>query len=87
MMNLIKNNMVKKVCSRVAYVAPALALVAGSSAFADSGIDSKVVVDSVQSAVTHTISMMSSLLPVALTVFATTWGVKKAIRFFKGASN
>jgi hypothetical protein len=42
---------------------------------------------SVQTAVTSTIGYMSALLPIALTVFAVVWGVKKAIRFFKGAAN
>lgn len=51
------------------------------------GIDSSVVTGAVQTAVTDTISMMSSLLPIALTVFAATWGVRKAIKFFKGAAN
>jgi hypothetical protein len=46
-----------------------------------------VLTTSVQSAVTDTISYMSALLPIGLTVFAVVWGVKKAIRFFKGASN
>jgi hypothetical protein len=42
---------------------------------------------SVQTAVSDTIGMMMGLLPIALTVFAATWGVKKAISFFKGAAN
>lgn len=50
-------------------------------------MDVTVVTSSVQTAVTDTIAMMSALLPIALTVFAATWGVKKAIRFFKGAAN
>lgn len=45
------------------------------------------VVAAVQTAVNDTIAMMMDLLPIALTVFAAVWGVKKAIRFFKGASN
>lgn len=52
-----------------------------------SGFDSSAVVTAVQTAVTETLGMMTSLLPIALTVFAATWGVKKAIRFFKGAAN
>lgn len=51
------------------------------------GIDSSAVTGAVQDAVTNTIGMMTSLLPIALTVFAATWGVKKAIRFFKGTAN
>lgn len=41
----------------------------------------------VQTAVTDTMSMFTELLPIALGVFAATWGVRKAIRFFKSASN
>jgi len=37
----------------------------------------------VQSAVTDTIGMFGELLPIALTVFAATWGVKKAMTFFR----
>ncbi|WP_323480924.1 hypothetical protein [Acinetobacter baumannii] len=51
------------------------------------GIDSAAVVTAVTAAVTNTITLMSSLLPIALTVFAATWGVRKAMRFFKGAAN
>lgn len=50
-------------------------------------MDAVAVTTAVQTAVTDTLAMMSSLLPIALTVFAATWGVKKAIRFFKGAAN
>lgn len=45
------------------------------------------VATSVQTAVNDTLAMMADLLPIALTVFAATWGVRKAIRFFKGAAN
>lgn len=45
------------------------------------------VKSAVQTAVTDTLAMMMDLLPIALTVFAAVWGVKKAIRFFKSASN
>lgn len=50
-------------------------------------MDVTTVTTSIQTAVTSTLDMMSALLPIALTVFAATWGVKKAIRFFKGAAN
>lgn len=45
------------------------------------------VTTAVQTAVTSTIGMFAALLPIALTVFAATWGVRKAIKFFKGAAN
>lgn len=51
------------------------------------GIDSAAVVTAVSGAVSNTITLMSSLLPIALTVFAATWGIKKAMKFFKGAAN
>ncbi len=51
------------------------------------GINSMVITSAVSTAVNNTIKMMSSLLPIALSVFAATWGVRKAIRFFKGAAN
>lgn len=51
------------------------------------GIDSAVITSAVSTAVNNTLQMMSSLLPIALSVFAATWGVRKAIRFFKGAAN
>lgn len=66
----------------------ALMLVFSSPAFAaGTGIDASVVTSAVNDAVTNTISMMAGLLPLALTVFAATWGIRKAIRFFKASSN
>lgn len=50
-------------------------------------MDATAVTSAVQTVVTQTLGMISGLLPIALTVFGATWGVKKAIRFFKGASN
>lgn len=51
------------------------------------GLDPTTVVDGVQTAVSQTFTMIAGLLPIALTVFAALWGVKKAIGFFKKASN
>lgn len=51
------------------------------------GIDSSAVVTAVTTAVNNTVGLMTDLLPIALTIFAATWGIKKAMRFFKGASN
>lgn len=48
---------------------------------------SGVVKSSIQTTVTDTITMFGELLPIALTVFAFTWGVRKAMRFFKTAAN
>lgn len=52
------------------------------------GIDwSQTITTAVQSAVDDTLQMFAAVLPIALTVFAVSWGVRKAIRFFKGATN
>lgn len=51
------------------------------------GLDPAAVVSGVQTAVSQTFTMIAGLLPIALTVFAALWGVKKAIGFFKKASN
>lgn len=50
-------------------------------------IDSSQIVAAVTTAVNDTISLMTALLPIALTVFAAIWGVRKALKFFKGATN
>lgn len=41
----------------------------------------------VQTGATDTIGMFGEVLPIALSVFIAAWGVRKAIRFFKGAAN
>lgn len=41
----------------------------------------------VSAAATDTMAMFTEVLPIALGVFAASWGVRKAIRFFKGAAN
>lgn len=64
----------------------AMAAVSASAAAPD-GLDTATVTTAVSGAVTDTIALMSGLLPYALTVFAAIWGVKKAMRFFKGAAN
>lgn len=46
-----------------------------------------VVKTAIQTTVNDTIAMFGELLPIALTVFAFTWGVRKAMRFFKTAAN
>lgn len=46
-----------------------------------------IVSTAFQSTVNDTISMFGELLPIALTVFAFTWGVRKAMRFFKTSAN
>lgn len=48
---------------------------------------SETVTQAVQTAVNDTLEMFAAVLPIALTVFAVSWGVRKAIRFFKGATN
>ena len=66
----------------------AMVMALSSSVFAASdGIDPSVVTSAVSTAVQNTITMMAGLLPLALTVFAATWGIRKAIRFFKASSN
>lgn len=54
------------------------------------GIGTEVVdavVSGVGQAVSDTVGLVTSLLPLAMTVFATIWGIRRAIRFFKSASN
>lgn len=68
----------------------AMLLVLSSPAFAageSNMIDPSIVTGAVTSAVTNTIQMFAALLPIALTVFAATWGIRKAIRFFKATAN
>lgn len=48
--------------------------------------DSASVVSGITTAVTDTLGLITDLLPLAMTVFATMWGIKKAIQFFKKAS-
>lgn len=50
-------------------------------------MDVSEITSAFSSMVTDTISLFMGILPVALTVFATVWGVQKAIRFFKTATN
>lgn len=52
-----------------------------------SGINSEAVVAGVTTAVNDTLGLITDLLPLALTVFAAMWGIKKGIQFFKKASN
>jgi hypothetical protein len=84
---MIKKVLYSKTAQRVGAVTATAAVGLATTTHAATGIDPAVVTSSVQSAVTDTIGMMSSLLPIALTIFAATWGVRKAIRFFKGAAN
>lgn len=51
------------------------------------GLDPAAVLAAVGTAVSDTISLMSSLLPYALTIFAAAWGIRKAMKFFKSAAN
>lgn len=66
----------------------AMMMALSSSVFAaDEGIDPSVVTGAVSDAVKNVLAMFSGLLPLALAVFAATWGIRKAIRFFKASSN
>lgn len=47
----------------------------------------ETITQSVQAAVNDVLDMFAAVLPIALTVFAVSWGVRKAIRFFKGATH
>lgn len=82
-----------KIARRVMTVTPVLAIAGAPAAFAADPanpsvkIDSTAVTTAVSGAVSDTIALMTSLLPYALTIFAAIWGVKKAMRFFKGAAN
>lgn len=58
-----------------------------NGATAATGLDPTVVTTAVSSAVNDTISLMGSLLPYALTIFAATWGIRKAMGFFKKSAN
>lgn len=48
--------------------------------------DSAAVVSGVTQAVNDTLGLAFDLVPLAMTVFAAMWGIKKAITFFKKAS-
>ncbi len=68
----------------------AMALMVGTSAFAAEetvGIDPAIVVGAFTKSVNSTLTLMAALLPIGLGVFATVWGVRKAIRFFKATTN
>lgn len=88
----MKNAILTKIKTNKHVVAASVAvstLTVGTQAFAAVGdpVDiGATVTASVQTAVTSTITMFMALLPIALTVFAATWGVRRAMKFFKGAS-
>lgn len=50
------------------------------------GISTADVISGFSSAAGDVILMMTGLLPIALGVFATVWGIKKAIQFFKSTT-
>lgn len=50
-------------------------------------LDTSAVIAGVSNAVTETLSMITDLIPLAMTIFAALWGIKKAIGFFKKAAN
>ncbi|MCP1187564.1 hypothetical protein [Paenibacillus sp. 1781tsa1] len=49
--------------------------------------DGAAVVTAVTTAVTDTLQLMMDLLPLGLTIFAAGWGIKRAMKFFKGTTN
>jgi hypothetical protein len=49
-------------------------------------LDPSLITGAVGTAVNDTIGLMGSLLPLALTIFAAIWGVRKAMGFFKKMS-
>lgn len=50
------------------------------------GIDAATIIASFTTASADVLALMAGLLPVALGIFATTWGVRKAMRFFKSTT-
>lgn len=50
------------------------------------GLDATIFIEAFGTAVTNTITLFAGLLPLGLTVFAATWGVRKAMQFFKGTT-
>lgn len=46
-------------------------------------LDPTIVTNAVTGAVNDTIVMFGSILPIALTIFAAVWGVRKAMQFFR----
>lgn len=50
-------------------------------------INSAEIVSGVSQAVNETVGLITDLLPLALTIFATMWGVRKALQFFKRTAN
>lgn len=61
--------------------------VVASAADPEPLIPIETITTAVGQAVTDTLALMAGLLPIALSVFAMVWGVRKAMRFFKAASN
>lgn len=51
------------------------------------GIDASVIISAFTTASADVLVLMAGLLPVALGIFATSWGVKKAMKFFKATTN
>lgn len=45
------------------------------------------VLSAMQTAAGDVTGLMTDLLPIALGIFALQWGVRKGIKFFKGAAN
>lgn len=47
---------------------------------------SQIILSSLGDVITDTITIFAGLLPLALTVFAAVWGVRKAMSFFRTAA-
>lgn len=50
------------------------------------GIDASTIITAFSTAAGDVLVLMAGLLPVALGIFATSWGVRKAMRFFKATT-
>lgn len=77
----------KKRVEVVTATAVSLAMVATSASAEEPPTMQEQVTTAVQSAVNDTISLFMAILPIALSVFAVTWGVRRAMRFFKSSAN
>ena len=51
------------------------------------GLDAATITSSFTTAVGNTLELFAALLPIALTVFAAVWGIRKAMQFFKASTN
>lgn len=61
--------------------------VATSNAFAETTVDATALLETgLQSAVNDVMGMVAVILPIALGLFATFWGIRKGMQFFRSTA-